>query len=212
MSEIWEDTFASHQLMWGREPTMSARMAAERFAERGAREVLIPGVGYGRNAAPFVDRGMSVTGIEISETAIALAREKLGLSLPIHHGSVTEMPFDDRRYDGIFCYGLIYLLGPAERAKLIADCFAQLAPGGQMVFTLITTDAPMYGQGERLGEDWYAVRPGMTMFFYDEASAQTAFAPFGAVELARVDEPVGGGKRFPFLVASVSRGEAEQRG
>lgn len=212
MTEIWEETFASHQLMWGRAPTLSAQMAAAQFAERGARAVLIPGVGYGRNAVPFIERGMAVTGIEISETAIALAREKLGLTLPIHHGSVTEMPFDERTYDGIFCYGLIYLLSPAEQAKLIADCYAQLAPGGQMVFTLISKTAPMYGQGERLGKDWYAVRPGMTMSFYDAASAREAFAPYGTVELSEVDEPVGGGKSFPFWVASVSRGEAEQGG
>lgn len=198
--------------MWGRAPTLSAQMTAERFAARGVREVLIPGVGYGRNAVPFIERGMAVTGIEISATAIALARQELGLTLPIHHGSVTEMPFDARVYDGIFCYGLIYLLSPTEQAKLIADCFAQLAPGGQMVFTLISKAAPMYGQGERLGEDHYAVRPGMTMSFYDAASTRRAFAGYGHVEVVEVDEPVGGGKSFPFWVASVTRGEAEQRG
>lgn len=45
---------------------------------------------------------MSVTGIEISETAIFLARTQLGLEIPIHHGSVSNMPFDARWYDGVF--------------------------------------------------------------------------------------------------------------
>lgn len=107
MTGFWEAVFHDKQVMWGLEPSQSAVIAGEHFARAGAKHVLIPGIGYGRNARPFIDRGMSVTGIEISATAISIARTRLGLDLPIHHGSVTDMPFDDQRYDGIFCYGLI---------------------------------------------------------------------------------------------------------
>ena len=33
------------------------------------KDILIPGVGYGRNAKVFIDNGINVTGIEISKTA-----------------------------------------------------------------------------------------------------------------------------------------------
>lgn len=151
MTEIWEKTFADKQTIWGLEPTLSAGIAAARFADRGVRDVLIPGIGYGRNAKAFLERGMTVAGIEISETAIGLSRSRLGLDLPIHHGSVTDMPFDERQYDGIFCYGLIYLLDESARAKLVRDCWDQLAPGGEMIFTVISKEAPMYGQGPGSG-------------------------------------------------------------
>ena len=62
---------------------------------------------------------MSVTGIEISETAIGLARTGIGLDIRVHHGSVTDMPFDARRYDGVFSFGLLYLLDSAARAKFL---------------------------------------------------------------------------------------------
>lgn len=48
MSEIWEKTFAEKQLMWGVEPTQSAIFAKDRFVRMGLRDVLVPGVGYGR--------------------------------------------------------------------------------------------------------------------------------------------------------------------
>ena len=48
-----------------------------------------------------------MTGIEISETAIGLARTGMGLDIRVHHGSVTDMPFDARRYDGVFSFGLL---------------------------------------------------------------------------------------------------------
>lgn len=199
MAEIWESTFGKNQLLWGTEPTTSAIVAADRFARAGVKTVLIPGIGYGRNAKPFLSHAMSVAGIEISETAIALARSELGLEIEIHHGSVEQMPYDARRYDGIFCYGLIYLLDAAARAKLIRDCRAQLTPGGQMIFSVISKKAPMYGRGERLGEDWYAPHPGIQMYFYDADSIQREFGPLGLVEISELDEPTPHGSSLPFI-------------
>lgn len=201
---FWEQAFSDKQLMWGLEPTISAAAAAERFARAGARDVLIPGIGYGRNARPFLDRGMAVTGIEIAETAIALARSQLGLTIPIHHGSVLDMPFDDRPVDGIFCHGVLHLLDAAGRAKLLRDCHQQLAPGGHMVFTTIAKTAPMYGQGPRLGDDWYERLPGLPMYFYGPEAVERDFGPHGLVEVSTSDEP-GHGSSLPFLVVVCRR-------
>ncbi len=202
---FWETAFSEKQMMWGLEPTKSAVLARENFARIGCKHVLIPGVGYGRNARPFLDHGMSVTGIEISETAIGFARSQLGLDFTIYHGSVTGMPFDDRTYDGIFCYGLIYLLDADSRAKLIGDCFRQLAPGGQMIFTVISKTAPMYGRGTKLGDDWYELSPDLTMFFYDEASIAAEFGGYGIVEVSKIDEPTPGGSHPFFIVVCAKR-------
>ncbi len=197
--EIWETVFADKQTMWGLEPTLSAVFAKNYFVRTGVRNVLIPGVGYGRNAMPFLEHGMSVTGIEISATAITLARSRLLLDIPIHHGSVSNMPYDTRLYDGVFCYGLIYLLDAHGRAKLIRDCWAQLAPRGTMIFTVISKDAPMYGQGPKLGDDWYEIHPGMKMYFYDTNSVEREFGDHGLVEHSKLDEPQHNGSSFPFI-------------
>lgn len=199
MTEFWEDAFSEKQMMWGLEPAASAVFAGRTFEGLGVSDVLIPGIGYGRNAMPFLDRGMSVTGIEISRSAIALARSKLGLKVPIHHGSVEDMPFDSREYDGIFCYGLIYLLDEEAREKLIRDCYRQLRRGGHMIFTVISKKAPMYGQGTRLGEDWYERLPNLTMFFHDSRSVERDFGPHGLIEHSEIDEPARGGAPLPFI-------------
>lgn len=199
---FWERAFGDKQLMWGLEPTLSAVAAAERFSLVGARDVLIPGIGYGRNATPFLERGMTVTGIEIAETAIALARSRLGLTIPIHHGSVSAMPFDDRLYDGIFCHGVLHLLDAGGRAKLLRDCHRQLAPGGHMVFTTIAKTAPMYGQGARLGEDWYERLPGLPMYFHGPEAVDRDFGPHGIVDVSTVEEPGHGSLRVsPIVIA-----------
>lgn len=199
MAEFWETAFSKMQLAWGLEPTASAVLACDYLTRAGAKEILIPGIGYGRNAKPFLERGMSVTGIEISDTAIALARSRLGLEIPIVHGSVTDMPFDQRQYDGIFCYGLLYLLDARGREKLLRDCYGQLSPGGHMIFTVISKKAPMYGQGPRLGDDWYERLPGLPMYFYDAESVTREFGPHGLLELSEIEEPSGEGVSLPFI-------------
>ena len=208
LTDFWESTFTKMRLVWGREPTASASLAGDYFARAGVKDVLIPGIGYGRNAKPFLERGMSVTGIEISETAIAIARSQLGLEIPIVHGLVTDMPFDHRHYDGIFCFGLVYLFDARGREKLIRDCYRQLVPGGHMIFTVISKKAPMYGQGRRLGEDWYERLPGVPMYFYDTEAVRREFGAYGLVECSEIDEPSGSGATLPFMVATCKRDAA----
>ena len=190
MSEFWEYMFQKIGVLWKFEPADSVIFTRDLFAENGFRKILIPGAGYGRNAKLFVESGFEVTGIEISETAIQLAREN-GLKFPIHHGSVTQMPFDDVRYDGIFCYALLHLLSQNERRRFLKNCYNQLRQGGIMVFIVVSKEyAKMYGNGKLISKDRFSVDKGLTVFFYDSASIEKEFGQFGLKEYSRIDEPV----------------------
>lgn len=188
MTEFWEEAFRDKQEMWGLEPAKSSVLTKDFFVEQKVKNVLIPGVGYGRNAQIFIENGMTVTGIEISQTAIELAQKHFGNKLKVYHGSVTDMPFDEELYDGIFAYGLIYLLDRDERAKLIQDCFNQLTEGGYMVFTAITKSAQTYGQGTQLSKDRFEMFGGVKIFFYDEETIQNEFEKAGLFEVSEVNE------------------------
>ncbi|OQP66559.1 methyltransferase [Niastella vici] len=194
MTDFWEKNFREKQEMWGSMPANSAIATAEIFYNNGFNKILIPGIGYGRNAQPFINKGMEVTGIEISNTAMELAEKRYGKTLKIHHGSVTDMPFDSNLYDGIFCHALIHLLDEKERTQLIADCYNQLTENGIMVFTTITKHAHTYGQGTLLSKDRYEQFGGVKMFFYDENSIQEEFTSYG---LCQVDEIV---ENYPFYL------------
>lgn len=188
MAEFWEEAFKDKQEMWGLSPAQSALLAAEVFADKGFKKVLIPGMGYGRNAQVFLDKGMEVSGIEISETAIALAQKHYGDKMRIYHGSVTTMPFDNERYEGIFSHALIHLLDEKDRAGFIKKCYDQLSDNGYMIFTGISKKSPTYGQGALLSKDQYEQFGGVRIFFYDEASVQQEFGAFGLAEITEVAE------------------------
>ena len=200
--EFWEAAFIEKREMWGFEPSRSALLTKNFFVEKGLKNILIPGIGYGRNAQVFIDNGMTVTGIEISKTAIELANKTYGSGMVIHHGSVTGMPYDDSRYDGIFCYALIHLLDSDERKKLIRDCYHQLKEGGYMVFTMISKEANTYGKGELIGKDRYEMFGGVKMFFYDLESIHAEFDEAGLFDITEVLE------NFPFFLVKCRKGGA----
>ncbi|WP_078431034.1 class I SAM-dependent methyltransferase [Metabacillus halosaccharovorans] len=186
--EFWESSFIEKQTMWGFEPTDSAILTKDFFLEKNVKEILIPGIGYGRNAKVFIDNGINVTGIEISKTAIDLAAQN-GLDCNIYHGSVSDMPFDNKQYDGIFSHALIHLLNKDEREKFIQDCYNQLKPNGYMIFTTVSKKAPMFGKGKQLDEDYFEIMDGVKMYFYDSDSIKLDFGKYGLVEFLEIDEP-----------------------
>ncbi|MFC6191027.1 class I SAM-dependent methyltransferase [Dyadobacter subterraneus] len=80
--------------MWGFEPSKSAVATKDFFVQNAVKNIQIPGIGYGRNTQIFRENGITVTGIEISKTAIEMARKHYGTDMTIYHGSVTDMPFE----------------------------------------------------------------------------------------------------------------------
>jgi SAM-dependent methyltransferase len=197
MTEFWEQSFKDKQEMWGWEPADSAVKTLELFKGHGFHKVLIPGFGYGRNAKIFIDNGFDVTGIEIAQTAIDIAREQLGDSVKVYHGSVDLMPFDQEVYDGIFSYALLHLLPTEERQQLIANCYKQLKVGGVMVFVSLSKMDFRYGQGNEVSQDTFESRPGVNLFFYDADSIESAFAEYGLKNAQVMNEPVVHSKDKP---------------
>lgn len=190
MTEYWESNYKEMLTLWGFEPSDSAILSKDFLLDKKAKEILIPGIGYGRNAKIFSDNGFKVTGIEISKTAINLAKSQTGLDFKIHHGSVTEMPFDKDNYDAIFCYALIHLLNYPERKKFIKDCFNQLKPNGYMIFTVASKKMSIYGNGKRLSKDRFEIMNGLSVFFYDTESVKREFEKYGLFEFSEIDEPI----------------------
>ncbi len=204
MTEFWEANFIDKQEMWGFEPSHSALLTKNFFVEKAVKNILIPGIGYGRNAQIFRDSGITVTGIEISKTAIEMARKHYGADMTIYHGSVTEMPFDNNFYDGIFCYALIHLLDSNEREKLIRDCYNQLTDNGYMIFTAISKEAPTYRKGKFISKDRYEIHEGLKMYFYDRETIQVEFDKAGLSEIIEINE------NQPFFLIKCRKGGTEK--
>ena len=190
MSEFWESNFKEKKAMWGYEPTDVAKSTAEFFKEKGLQEILIPGIGYGRNAKPFIKNNQNVTGIELSKTAIEIANNHFNDVVKIYHGSVAELPFNSKKYDGIFCYALLHLLDEKERLQCIKNCYNQLQPGGYMVFVSLSINDMRYGKGIEIEKNTYKTVHGVNLFFYDKFKIKQEFKDYSLLEAVEVTEPI----------------------
>jgi SAM-dependent methyltransferase len=189
MPEYWESRFKNEGAMWNFESSNSASFALDLFKSNGIKNILIPGFGYGRNAKLFYDKGFKVTGIEISLSAIDLAKDN-GLNCRVHHGSVTAMPFDNDKYEGIFCYALIHLLNSTERKIFLKHCFDQLNQDGIMIFVTTSKELSNYGNGRYLSKDRFEISKGLKVFFYDDKSIEKEFSSFGLINYSNILEPI----------------------
>lgn len=189
VKEYWESRFKNEGAMWKFDPSDSAVIALEIFKIHKIIDILIPGFGYGRNARLFIENGFKVTGIEISESAIDLAKAS-GLDCKIHLGSVTSMPYDNHQYDGIFCYALLHLLNKRERRIFLKSCYDQLKQGGLMIFVVACKQTSLYGKGKCLSKDRYEISKGLKVFFYDSETVLEEFSDFGITESKDIEEPV----------------------
>ncbi len=105
------------------------RSIIERRRPDGGR-LLDIGCGYGRFLSGFVGRPWTLTGTEISETAIAHVGETVP-DATVHHGLIEDVDFADASFDAIT---LIAVLEHVKDPKAtIARVSRWLAPGGVLL-------------------------------------------------------------------------------
>jgi SAM-dependent methyltransferase len=189
MKEYWDSKFKTEGPMWDFLPADSAIETVELFEANNLKNILVPGFGYGRNGKLFIDKDFNVTGIEISESAIEIARAH-NINCTIHLGSVTDMPFDNKIYDGIYCYALIHLLNKKERKIFLNSCYNQLKIGGLMIFVVATINTNMFGLGKKLSKNRFKISTGLDVFFYDLLSINSEFSPYGLIDYKEIEEPI----------------------
>ena len=189
MKEFWENYFRDQGTFWGFKSADSSLYAAKMFQAKNYKKVLIPGIGYGRNARPFLDAKMKVAGIEISSTALSLMKDHFP-KIQAFCGSVLDMPFEEVCYDGIYCYALLHLFNFHERKIIISNCCKQLNNGGAMIFSVISPESDMMKSGKQIGRNRRLLPNGSKVFFYDDEDIRKEFAKTGLAEIVDMEEPI----------------------
>jgi SAM-dependent methyltransferase len=196
MNTFWEDRFREEGRIWGDTPSRTVAYAIGLFKSAGVHEVLVPGSGYGRNAVAFAQAGFSVTGIELSGTAVALAQQN-SHGVRYHAGSVLDMPFDDTMFDGIYCFNVLHLLRKDSRVTFLQRCREQLKTGGVMFFVVFSDTEPSYGKGRMVGENTFESKPGREVHYYSEEDLVSEFHKLEALETGIMEDPEEHGAEGP---------------
>jgi SAM-dependent methyltransferase len=105
------------------------------FDGYAGRRVLEVGCGAGTDLARFAKGGASVSGVDLSPSAIALARSNFhhqGLQADLREADGEHLPFADDEFDLVYAHGVVQYT-PHPQA-LIDECRRVLKPGGEAIF------------------------------------------------------------------------------
>lgn len=187
IGEYWEKRFAAEGMIWSEEPSLTVRDAAEWFTRFGARVLLVPGAGYGRNTR-YLSESFEVDGIEISQAAIRLARS-FDPRTRFRLGSAFDPELSVRLYDGIYCYDLLHLFLEEDRRRLLKRLSEWLSPGGLLYLTVFSDEDENCGEGVRLEPGTYEYKPGKYAHFYSEEELCGLLPEYERLEMQSWQEP-----------------------
>ncbi|MGE5416720.1 MAG: class I SAM-dependent methyltransferase [Acidobacteriota bacterium] len=194
MKEFWDNRFKEEGKIWGDEPSVTAFYALKSFVEYGVKKLLIPGIGYGRNARLFAGNGIEVDGIEVSGEALRHARSA-DLPIRCYEGSVLDMPFNDEIYDAVYSLNVLHFFRAEERARFIEKCAEQLKDGGIMFFAALSEQEPAFGQGKQVEENTWERQPGRIVHFFTDEDIRNHFRAFNVLETGLMEDPTKHGDK-----------------
>jgi len=99
------------------------------------RSVLDVGCGAGVDLARFAKGGAEVTGVDVSPSAIDLARTNFaqqGLRGRFEVADGERLPFADDTFDLVFAHGVVQYT--AQPQRLVDECQRVVKPGGEAIF------------------------------------------------------------------------------
>jgi ubiquinone/menaquinone biosynthesis C-methylase UbiE len=104
------------------------------FASFKGKNLLEVGCGAGIDLVRFARVGANVTGIDLSKTALDLARKNLeqnGLSANLQIMDGECMVFGDNTFDVVYAHGVLQYT--ADTTKMVSEIHRVLKPGGQAI-------------------------------------------------------------------------------
>ena len=112
------------------------------------------GVGTGRIALPFLERGYRYTGVDISERMMDQLRAKIrdkDVNLTLVNADITQLPFEDATFDVVIGVHILHLV--PEWQKAMREVRRVLAPGGYLVlgYEDVAPDDP----GHEIRHQWH---------------------------------------------------------
>src|SRR5918996_4952321 len=100
------------------------------------REVLEVGCGIGTDLVRFAKGGAIVTGVDLSKTAIDLARKNFEwndvAARELRVANAEELPYADASFDVVYGHGVLQYT--ADPHRLVRECHRVLRAGGEAIF------------------------------------------------------------------------------
>jgi len=153
----YESEYRAHANFFGVDPEPLLVLRAHLIP--GGGRVLDIGVGQGRNALPLARQGLRVTGLDLSESAVEMTRQRArdaGLDLDLWCGDVHDYA-PREPFDAVLVLGLLMTLEPSETRRLLVRIASWSRPDALLFVTAWHTGDPRFAA---MAESATSVVPG----------------------------------------------------
>ena len=145
--EPWDASYHDGPAPWdiGRPQPVVVRLAAE---GRFTGPVLDAGCGTGDNALHIAALGLPVLGVDVAETALAIAREKAadrGIEVEFAAADALHLERVGRRFESVLDCGLFHTFDGDERLGYVASLASVTERGGTLYVVCFSDAGPETG-------------------------------------------------------------------
>jgi ubiquinone/menaquinone biosynthesis C-methylase UbiE len=143
----WDASYHDGPAPWdiGRPQPAVVRLASE---GKFAGTILDAGCGTGENTLHVASLGLPVLGVDVAQTALALARAKAdsrGVSVEFTAADALELQRLGRRFETVLDCGLFHTFDGDERPAYAASLASVTEPGGILYVLCFSDDGPGTG-------------------------------------------------------------------
>lgn len=167
---------------------------AEDLKEQGKTRILDLGCGFGRHLIYLAKEGFDATGIDISQEAVEMAKEKLkerNLEAEAIQADMKDLPLPDEEFEAVLAITVIGHATKPDIEKTVREIHRVLKDGGFFYGNLPSKGDSRYDTGEPIeeGETYrtkeYGFGRGMREIhsFYTKKEIEELFSEFSEAEV-----------------------------
>jgi SAM-dependent methyltransferase len=138
-----EDYLRTLPFMTAEQTLKEVSFIEESLEARGGAEILDVACGYGRHAIELVQRGLKITGLDLSLPLLIRAADesqRRSLSVNFVHADMREMAFE-QQFDGAYCVLTSFGYFDEDTNLRVAEGIARaLKPGGRLLLDVVNRD------------------------------------------------------------------------
>ncbi|MBZ7931999.1 class I SAM-dependent methyltransferase [Campylobacter sp. RM12910] len=164
-------------------------------------QILDLGCGGGRHVKFLAENDFIAYGIDYSKNGIKATQELLDLyklKAELKIASVDDIPYEDEKFDGVICYGVLYY-NPIELIEKAAkEIHRVLKKDGVAYIVVRNTKDYRYLNNEKISKYEVLVNEndisksafkenGMKMYFFDKDEVKRVFSNFNIKEINRIE-------------------------
>ena len=176
----WEKEYKLKGKLWR---GMSTSFDFATYLPTGAK-VLELGCGDGKTLAALVAGEFQVTGIDVSPTAVNLAKEKIGDKAKFVVGGVCSLPFKRKSFDAVVAIHVFDHLTENERKLAVKEAKRVLKPGGVLFFEGFSVKDFRFGKGVEVEPKTFRRKNNVWYHYFSLVEAKRLFFDFELVNCA----------------------------